>query len=290
MKNSLGKTALTDRYQLSTSLRIQGADGLDFDEISHILKVPPSKTIKKGTLSGTGRIYEVNTWIFDSEIPESETLESHLRWLGRNLADAETIRTVRNLHAVEEIDVFCAISTSSTACRIVLPVDLLVALRSMTLDLELSLVFGSTPVGAVYDDAQIEVEQPSARDELVERASATLQGTLMPSVKLVMLDALRLSLDGNLAATLASPKLERGIGLMLRTRMEEGSLDSKLLELSEILDGSVQQLLTLGEANSFGIEVRFEATCEWASTRLSYKSFGIPISLGCPITIEVVLV
>jgi hypothetical protein len=61
MKNTNGKPTPTDRYQLSTSLRIQGSGGLDFGEISEILQTSASKTIKKGASSQTGRVREVDT-------------------------------------------------------------------------------------------------------------------------------------------------------------------------------------------------------------------------------------
>jgi hypothetical protein len=291
MKNTIGKPTPTDRYQLSTSLRIQGSGGLDFDEISQILKTSASKTIKKGTSSRTGRVHEVDTWALDSEVPENEPLESHLRWFSQKFSDAEAIGKVRNLLGVEDVDVFCAVSAASTVCRISLPADLLIALRTMRLDLELSLVFGTTQADAVSDGAQMEVEPSWARDELFESASAALRGRFLPSFQVVMLDALRLSLEGDLATTLASPELEKGVDLALRTHMTEGSsLDSKLRELDETLRGSVQQLLMLGETDSFVIEGRFETNCEWASTGLSYQSLNLPISLSCPMTVEVALV
>jgi hypothetical protein len=289
MKNITLRPIVTDRYQLSTSLRVQGSQGLDFDEVSRILKSTPSSAMKKGTASRIGKVYETDTWILASEVPDDKPLDRHVRWFMRRCLDVEALKVLRNLEGVEDVDLFCAVSVNSTACRLHLPADVLASLQSMGLDLELSLVFGSAEDDAETVDLQAEEGADRVvQAEVKERASAALRGLPEASLQTSVLEALSLFPKGDLAT--ASTGLEERVEIVLQTIMTEGgSLDSKLQELGETLRGSVGKILTRRGADSLLVESRFETNCEWASTRLSHRSLDLPISLHCPISIEVAL-
>jgi Domain of unknown function (DUF4279) len=288
MKNITLRPIVSDRYKLSTSLRVQGSQGLDFDEVSRILKNAPSSVMKKGTASRIGKVYETDTWVLASPVPEDRPLDRHLRWFMRKCLDVEALKVLRNLEGVEEVDLFCAVSLNSAACRLHLPADVLASLQSMGLDLELSLDFGSAEDDTETVDFQAEEGADLVQAEVKERASAALRGLPEASLQTSVLEALSLFPNED-QATLSSG-LEERVEIVLQTVMtEEGSLDSKLQELGEALRGSVGKILTRRGADSLLVESRFETNCEWGSTRLSHRSLDLPISLHCPISIEVAL-
>jgi hypothetical protein len=162
----------------------------------------------------------------------------------------------------------------------------------MALDLEISLDFGAKEDASVHDDAQTEEVSGPIPVEVNDQASATLRAILVPSLQVAALEALVLSQNGNVPSPiLISTSLRRSVDIALEVPMAEGSsIDSSLQELNKLLLGSLQQIYVFGERDSFYIQGRFETTCAWASTRLSHRSFGLPVSLHCPMTIEVVLV
>ena len=280
-----------DHYRSTASLRVQGSE-VDFDEISDALGVTPSKVIKKGSLSRIGKVYGIDTWVFDSQLSEDESLEAHIRWFSEKLPSADRIESLRNIRGVEGIDFFCAISPDSTKCRIYLPADLLNMCRKMTCDLEMSFVFGSAQTGRDIDDRLMDVNQGSPQEHFKERSSATLVGGLGPDAQVVLRNALQVSSDGDsVINTLAPGKLELEFDMNLKTAMIEGkSPDEQLLELGKDLCSFVPQLNRLGDSRSFKIESRFETSCEWASTRLSWQAFELPTLLNCPFISEVVLI
>jgi hypothetical protein len=63
---------------------IQG-ENLDLEAISNALMLSPTHTHRKGDLSRLKKPYPHDMWALTAPTPDSESLESHLRWLSSQL-------------------------------------------------------------------------------------------------------------------------------------------------------------------------------------------------------------
>jgi hypothetical protein len=263
---------------------------VDFEAISSAIGVAPSKVVRKGSLSKIGKKQELDTWIFESQLPEHEPLESHVRWFAKTLPNADGIKNLRLLQGVEDVDVFCAVSADSTTCSISLPADVLNACARMALDLEISLVFGNVQVVSDMADQRMEVNLDSPKSGFREQSSAALLGRLLPDTQTILRDVAQRSSGASSMIQALSDQLEIEFNVAFRTTMaKDKSPESQLRKLEEALRGHIHDLKRFGDAASFSIESRFETDCEWASTRLSWQAFNLPVLLDCPLILEAVL-
>jgi hypothetical protein len=248
--------------------------------------------MKIGELSKAGKVSEIDSWIFNSDLPVSEPLGSHLHWLLDHLSNIDELKNISSLRGFSSIDMFCAISADSNDCRIHLSSELLRILSRMKMDLEFSFIFCAKSLNATVDADLAAAEPQPTRSEFEERSRAALRWRLLPNAQGAVLNSLSHGSDSeSLIQVPPHDPATADVDIAVQTKWNErGSPAAQLKDLSEVVHDRVRQILLTADKSTISIESRFETTCEWPSTTLTWQSFALPVLFDCPMIVEAVLV
>jgi Domain of unknown function (DUF4279) len=134
----VGTARTAGRVAAQASLRILGV-GLDFDLISERLRLGPSDTHRKGDHGVISRPYPSDMWLFESPLPRSEPLDTHILWLRRVLSPRyESLRAFMKEY---DVSVYCGITVEGTSCSFTISPEALGVFVELDIPLDLTYIF-----------------------------------------------------------------------------------------------------------------------------------------------------
>ena len=134
----MGTVRTAGRVAAQASLRILGV-GLDFDLISERLRLGPSDTHRKGDHGVISRPYPSDMWLFESPLPRSEPLDTHILWLRRVLSPR--YESLRSFMKEYDVSVYCGITVEGTSCSFTISPEALGVFVELDFPLDLTYIF-----------------------------------------------------------------------------------------------------------------------------------------------------
>ena len=121
----------------SVALIIAGT-GLDLDHISEGLHIQPTDAHRAGELNLIGQPFQHDMWSLETPLPESDSLETHLRWLGEELSPHHAY--LRSLKTVAEVYVYCGLNSDSDQCGFSLSPEALALFTDVGISMEVTIL------------------------------------------------------------------------------------------------------------------------------------------------------
>jgi Domain of unknown function (DUF4279) len=149
---------LSNETKFFVSLRIFGFH-LDFEKFSRVLGVASSQAHRAGGLGILRRPHVSDLWVLDTPLPNTETLDAHLKWLRRTLAPHYGF--IMALKETAQVRSYCGFTADDRGSFRVSGEGLRF-FSELDIDMELSLVFLGPPDSGVVSH-EPEPTEPRAK-------------------------------------------------------------------------------------------------------------------------------
>jgi len=146
-------TRAAGQVAAQASLRILGV-GLDFDSISERLRLGPSDTHRKGDHGVISRPYPSDMWLFDSPLPRSEPLDTHILWLRHVLSPR--YESLRSFMKQYDVSVYCGITVEGATCSFAISPEALSVFVELDIPFDLTYIFTGYSEPACSEGLRVE--------------------------------------------------------------------------------------------------------------------------------------
>jgi hypothetical protein len=122
--------------------------GLDLERVSHELQMQPTDAHRAGEANIIGKPFPSDMWQLETQLPDSEPLDTHLRWLVAKLKPHYAY--LRSLKVVADVYVYCGVNSDSDQCGFSLSPEALALFSEVGMSLEITILSDA------YNDSNID--------------------------------------------------------------------------------------------------------------------------------------